>query len=348
MADFENATPFGARWMPSCDREGRDAFLIVCAARFDLHHPDQVGAPLVPSETQEPPPLADEYVGDPGRSSVCREGQSAYTKPATDVCLWGSARTPDGRPLREMAVRVRVGSRALDLNVFGDRIWERSAARGVRPSEAVPFVMMPLIWERAFGGVAASSTDAPPLFEPRNPVGRGLERDPDSAVDRPLPNIEDPQHPLTSVSDRPRPVGVTPVARHWEPRVRYAGTYDEAWRRERAPLWPRDFDERFFCGAPPDLQVHPHLAGGEPVALEGLHAAGTIGFRVPRLRLLARSRFVDRMVRTRLRLDGLFIDTDSLELTMYFRSFVLAPLSLIKHRETLLRLLEPWEADAAR
>jgi hypothetical protein len=53
-------------------------------------------------------------------------------------------------------------------------------------------------------------------------------------------------------------------------------------------------------------------------------------------------------VRTTPVLDGVVIDADALELTMYFRSFVSAPLSLLKHLETLLRLLEPWETAGAR
>ena len=37
-------------------------------------------------------------------------------------------------------------------------------------------------------------------------------------------------------------------------------------------------------------------------------------------------------------LDGVLIETDVRRLTMYYRAAVPAPLSLIKHRETLLRL----------
>jgi hypothetical protein len=196
--------------------------------------------------------------------------------------------------------------------------------------------------------VAQSSTESKPVYEPRNPVGCGLETDPDAAIDGPVPNIEDPRQPITGLSDRPRPVGLTPVARNWQPRVGYAGTYDETWRRERAPLWPQDFDERFFCSAPSGLQAAQHLVGGEPVRLEGLHPEGTLHFRLPTLPFVARSRFTDRTVRTRPVLDGVVIDTDTLSLTMYFRASVPAPLGLLKHRETLLRLVEPWETAIGR
>jgi hypothetical protein len=348
MADFENATPFGARLMPSCDREGRDVLLLLVGAQFLVPEPGEDAPRLRLFGTQEPPVLEDEYVGEPGRSSLSREGQVAYTKPATDLYVRGAACAPGGRAVTEMDVNIRLGPCTVDLRVSGDRVWQRAMTVGVRPSAPAPFTRMPLTWERAYGGVAAGSTPERPAFEPRNPIGCGFETDPQSAIDRPVPNIEDPRQPLTQVSDRPRPVGVGPIARHWHPRVGYAGTYDERWKRERAPLWPSDFDLRFFCGAPPALQLVPHLTGGEAVVLQGLHPEGPVVFRLPRLHLAARSRFVDRTVRTVPVLDGVLIETDLRRLTMYYRAAVPAPLSLIKHRETLLRLRDRWEIEGAR
>jgi hypothetical protein len=342
MADFENAAPFGARTLPSCDRDGRDLLLVIVAARFTVPPPRSSGTHVHTLETQSPPPLGDEYVGAPGRSSLRNEGQMAYTRPATDVSILGHACAPEGKLVRRMSVNVEVGPCSATLDVSGDRVWQRGAV-GARPSPAEPFERIALVWERAYGGVAANSTEKKPVYEPRNPVGCGLETDADNAIDKPVPNIEDPGQPIRGLTDRPRPVGLAPIARQWQPRVRYAGTYDEAWRRRRAPLWPEDFDERFFCSAPSQLQARPHLHGGERVSLDGLHPAGAIRFHLPVVRLVVRSRFVDRTVRTKPVLDGVVIDTDSLELTMYFRASVPAPLSLLRHRETLLRLLEPWE-----
>jgi hypothetical protein len=345
MADFENATPFGARTMPSADREGRDLWLIVVGAQFVLPEPGDNDSLLRLFPTQEVPPVADEHVGDPATSSVRREGQAAYAKPATDICLCGEACAPGGRPVTEMTVSIRVGSCALDLRVHGDRVWQRTVTIGARPSEAMPFLRMPLIWERAYGGVASGSTERRPIFEARNPVGCGLETDVSAAIDQPVPNLEHPRQPLRQLSDRPPPLGLTPIARHWQPRISYAGTYDDAWQRERAPLWPVDFNERFFCGAPEYLQASPHLTGGEPVVLQGLHPDGAIAFRLPRLRLMVRSSFIDRLLRAVPVLDGVVIETDVKRLTVYYRTAMPAIRALSKHRETLLRLMSPWEPD---
>jgi hypothetical protein len=333
--------------MPSTDRDGRDLMLLVIAAHFELPHPDYAESRLRLFGTQEPPPLADEFTGEPGLSSLRREGQSPYTKPATDIAVSGHAVAPGGRPVTEMAVRVAVGSNALHLHVTGDRTWRPTAA-GVRPSEPAPFETMPLVWERAYGGVAAGSTEERPVFEPRNPVGCGFESDPDAAVGQPIPNFEDPRQLLTSLSDRPRPVGFGPIARHWQPRVAYAGTYDEAWRRQRAPLWPDDFDERFFCGAPEQLQASPHLTGGETVTLQGLHPDGAVTFRLPRLRMVSSSHFTDRVERRTPLLDGVLIESDVKRLTMYYRAAVPVSRSVVQHRETMLRLVYPWEEAASQ
>jgi hypothetical protein len=341
MADFDNETPFAALAMPSSDRDGLDLLLVVVAAQFELPEPGYDDSRLRLSATQELPPMTEEYIGEPGRSSIRRDGQSAFTKPGTDIHICGHACAPHGQAVSRMDVNIRVGPCAVDLRVQGDRVWLRTATLGVRPSDPSLFVRMPLVWERAYGGVARSSNPQRPAFEGRNPIGCGFETDPDAAIDRPLPNIEDPRHLLERVADRPGPIGVGAIARDWHPRVTYAGTYDEAWKRKRAPLWPVDFDERFFCSAPGYLQASPHLSGGEPVVLQGLHPEGPIGFRLPMLRLATISRFVDRTVRSTPVLDGVMIDTAANRLTMYFRTAVAAPRSLVMHRETSLHLLRP-------
>lgn len=339
-----NATPFGAMALPSADRDGSDLLLVVVAARFAIPAPSSATALVLPTPMQPPPPLADVYRDDPASSSLEVEGQSAYCRPATDIYLTGEACSPGERPVTEMDVRIRVGPCSLGLHVAGERIWLSSPNHGAVPSDPEPFTRMPLVWERAYGGVAPDSSEQQPSFEPRNPVGCGVGASAEALLGARLPNIEHQSRRLRRVGDRAVPVGTGPLARSWQPRKRYAGTYDEVWRRDRAPLWPHDFDERFFNAAPQDLQAQPHLTGGEPVRLEGLHPEGVIAFELPALNFAIHSRFADREVRQSPILDGLHIDTGALELTLYYRAAVPAPLALIRHRETLLRLREPWEA----
>ncbi len=71
-----------------------------------------------------------------------------------------------------------------------------------------------------------------------------------------------------------------PVGRNWQPRVRYAGTYDEVWLNRQAPFWPGDFDYRYFQSAPIDQQID-YPAGGDEVVLVNLTAQGVTRFRLP-------------------------------------------------------------------
>lgn len=97
-----------------------------------------------------------------------------------------------------------------------------------------------------------------------NPIGcgfrvRGSER---ALTGMPLPNLEDPKHLIDSPKDRPPPAGFGYIHPHWEPRWRYAGTYDEHWKKNRAPYLPTDFDPRFNQAAHPDLSADSYLQGG--------------------------------------------------------------------------------------
>ncbi len=68
---------------------------------------------------------------------------------------------------------------------------------------------------------------------------------------------------------------------HWQPRAKYAGTYDEVWNKTRKPLLPKDFDLRFFNAAAPGLIAPGYLKGNEPVVIAGASPKGRIAFSLP-------------------------------------------------------------------
>jgi hypothetical protein len=205
---------------------------------------------------------------------------------------------------------------------------------------------MPLEWERAFGGSVYHGGELV-ANEPRNPVGRGVFRDGDAASGQLVANIEDPRNPIRGPQDRPVPAGFGPVARWWQPRATFAGTYDLTWQRERAPLWPHDFDERFFCAAPESLQAMPHLRGGEPVFLDGLHPEGPLRFWLPAPRMVVRFRFHGRDTRRAMTLDAVIIEPDTGHLTLIHRAAAPATPTISAHRETVIRHIEAWEERVA-
>jgi hypothetical protein len=273
VLQLENRTPFAATMLVLPDRTGIDTLFVVVKATVSLR--PRLG--LV--DLQVPPTLADEYYGDPAASSLRSASDVHLGKPGTDVLLVGSAHAPQGRAVVQMTVAMSVAGRQQSIRVTGDRAW-----RGGSPSEAQPFVSMPLMWERAFGGLQRRGDD---LLAETNPVGRGATtaRSSAEADGQPLPNLESPNDPLERLGQSAAPVCFAPVAPWWQPRRRYAGTYDERWQRHRAPFLPEDFDPRFFHCAAGGFAFDRYLQPGERVQALGVMPDGPVDFAIPDARL---------------------------------------------------------------
>ncbi|QRK11094.1 DUF2169 domain-containing protein [Archangium violaceum] len=343
MPIIENATAFAARDFLSIDKEGADTLVICLCGSFRLPGPGKPGPEELPLADEQPEPMPEDvYWGDPGTSSLQYEGQSAYFRPGTDIYVNGQAWAPLGRPVKEMLVAVRVGACRKGLQVFGDRVWRRGIT-GWRSSSPEPFESMPLRYERSFGGPAPREGDRPRAYEERNPLGRGFHPEGRDAVDQPLPNLEEPLRLLSAPTERVPPAGFGAIARAWQPRLAYGGTYDQKWIEQRAPLWPLDFDVRFFQAASPGLVATPWLEGGEPVVLSGLSPDGTFSFHLSRPRLVASAVFRDRTERRRLRLDAVLLEPDERLLRLYWRVAFPAERKFASHEQTLVRELESWE-----
>jgi hypothetical protein len=195
-----------------------------------------------------------------------------------------------------------------------------------RIGPAQPFRTMPLVYERAFGGVDATHRDpARHAWERRNPVGRGFRTH--ATIDGlPLPNVEDPDDLIRSPSDRPAPQGFGLIGRDWEPRRSHAGTYDERWRREQAPLPPEDFDNHHFQAAHPDLVAVPRLRGDERVRVNGATPDGLLEFSLPGITIGVavhpRRGSPERRVA---HLDTVLLRPDERKLNMVWRSAIRCP-----------------------
>lgn len=341
MSALQNLTPFAAACIPSMSRDDELLTLVVVAGRFLLPQPGttRVEAPRIADE-QPPVRFEDEYHGDPASSSLRHEGQSTYFRPGTDLYVVGHAWSPGGRAASQGAVAVRVGQYQKAAAVFGDRVWSPGVV-SMSPTRPLPFTSIPLTYERCFGGFPSNPSRAIAEAADRNPVGRGLFASEREATGQPLPNFEDPTALIQGLSDRPHPCGFGPIARHWAPRRSFGGTYDQAWIEERMPLWPRDFDERFFCAASPGLCATPHLRGGEPVQLVGMSPDGAYDFSLPVVRLRARFELASSSIRRPLILDAVSFEPEDGSFTLVWRAFLVAdPLTV---GAVVVRPLEHWE-----
>jgi hypothetical protein len=343
MANLENLTPFAATAIPTMAVDGSELLLIVAAGRYLLPRPGSASSdPPRLCDEQPPVPLEDVYWAPFEASSLRREGQTSPARPGTDVLLEGQAWTPQGRPAARVDVALIIPGRIKkSVAVFGERVWTQGIG-GLTPTSPRRFISMPLVYERAFGG--AERSDAPVReFEPQNPVGRGFFTRESQALEQPLPNLEDPYDLIRSPRDRPRPMSFGPIARSWQPRVGYGGTYDQKWIDQQAPRWPRDLDLRFFHGAPPDQAVRPHLLGGETVAVSGVAPDGAIQFLVPRERLQVKTLFPTNATWQRLTLDALLIEPNSAAFTVIWRAGIPLPGGPLDHDHSVLRTLFEWE-----
>lgn len=340
MLQLTNRTPLPGSLIVLPDRHGIDTVYMVAKGTFTLGP-----APRL-AEAQAPVALLDEYHGEPAASSVRVPSDVSLEKPGTDVVLVGSACAPGDRPTWQMDVSLTVGPAAGTVRVFGDRAWD-AGATGASIAWVSPFVRMPLVWERAFGG--ADETPKGPVTEQRNPVGRGF-RAPDGAkplAGLPLPNVEDPSDLISSWKSAPRPAGFAPVAPNWLPRRAFAGTYDEAWQKSRAPYLPADFDPRFLQIAPPGLTTPSHLRGGEPVDVRGVTPAGELRFQLPALRIEAIYRFDDKVETRPAALDTIIIEPDANRLMMVWRAALPCDKRALKVREVEVSLPDGLAGVAA-
>ncbi len=270
--EIVTALPFPVTTIVHQTAGGSPQLVVVVKATFAMKR----GA-IVRAEEQLPILLADEPY--PERTTSRLESDMAPFKPRTDVVLVGRAHAPNGDPVTHLVAMVRVGTVRRAIMVFGDRRWEY---RGLGPpviSKPKAFTTMDLVYERAFGGI-----DGPAArYCAQNLAGVGMigKNSRESVHGTPLPNLEDPDNLIHRWDTHPKPVGFAFYGRGWQPRLGYAGTYDETYQKDVAPAMPRDFSNAFFNGAHPDLQIDPYLRGDEEVELINVSRHSPLHLRLP-------------------------------------------------------------------
>ncbi|MEN5203150.1 DUF2169 domain-containing protein [Stenotrophomonas sp. TWI700] len=85
------------------------------------------------------------------------------------------------------------------------------------------------------------------------------------AIDTPVLHLDRVKHPdgeldatgmaQVAAGYSYQPAGFGVVGRAWAPRLALAGTYDDAWKTQRWPGLPHDFDFAYWNGAPADQQI---------------------------------------------------------------------------------------------
>ena len=310
---LDNKTPYEAERTWVRDKDGVHQWIVVVKATYDI----ATDGTLTLSESPVEPLHAPEYTGEPGNSSLRYEADLVGMKPGTDVYLNAIAYSPKGKPCEQVEVTCRVGGILKELVVYGERTWRKNFLRDIAPSSPQSFLMVPITYERAYGGIDQEPPDPKNhCIHFWNPVGTGAIYEKRDLVGRPAPQVEF----ATSARGREWPAGFGAIASYWSPRKEYAGTYDEKWDAQRKPLLPGDYDSKWLLCAPPDQQVMGFLSGGEPVELKNLTASGRLQFSLPKVSLQFETYFgADRREHTG-KLVSVIIESEGSRLIMVWQT----------------------------
>lgn len=261
------------------DKDG-ERIVTICKATFEWSGAG-MDLDLAPKDRRRGLRFADIPWGKPEVGSVAYPADVCVRKPTTDVVVAARAYAPEGKAVPTFDVYAQVGTLRKMLRIFGRRIWEYGGTALTSPS---PIDVVDLRYDLAWGGYD-DSDEKKIVAHAHNPVGRGFVRDPKTLTHQLAPQIEDPGAPISSYKTNPTPVGMGAIGRAWQPRAKYAGTYDKTWKTLRAPMPPLDFDDRFNQCASTGLISPTPLLGGEEVKLLGLvPGGGTCAFRLPVVR----------------------------------------------------------------
>lgn len=309
--DLNNNTPFSCEQLPLTDKKGANILRIVLKAAYQLNDKGQ----LEIANEQPEIVMEDKYWGAPAESSVRYESDVSLEKPFTDLIVNGHAYAPHGRTVQQMEVALTYQRQFTKrLRVFGDRVWEKGVL-GWHMTRPKFFEKMPIVYDRAFGGADEKGS------EPRNRIGTGYATKISEEVKgMPVPNIELPNELINSPTDRPTPAGFGVVSKNWEPRLSFAGTYDEAWLENVFPLLPHDFDMRFNQSVMPDQWISRRPKGGEVIGIKGMTPDGVFQVKLPPCEMNIALHYSDHKDGRMMDLDAVLIEPDEKKIMLTWRA----------------------------
>lgn len=335
MPELRNHTPYPNFRYYSRDHQNREFGSIIVKATYELAPSGR----LLASEEQAPMVFTDLCHGDVNVTSLWHPSDLVPNKPATDIIVNATARSPGGIPCSSWECGLRITDKTGTivekiLCVTGPRHWVPLWKRELSDEEVAnwqahrklfdkwqlsqpdPIVQLPLRYEYAFGGEIPMGHDEHdrPVFDTdvRNPLGRGkINKDwTNHTLFVPAPQIENRGEPVTEPYRDYTPEGLGPIPPAWHPRHPLGGTYDQNWMDNVWPKWPADYTFDYHNSAHPDLIITPYLRGNERIDLAGLSVRSRIvGFALP-----GESMFVDFIVddgghdRREMNLDTIFLD----------------------------------------
>jgi hypothetical protein len=234
---------------------------------------------------------------------------NCFRKAGADVVLLGPAVAP--RPVASLRVRVAIGSAfAAEVAVHGRRTWRKRLLREPEIGPAEPFTSAPMGHRQAYGG--ADTWDGLAMAFPDNPEGVGYYLEAANCIDKPLPTVEDPAHPIRAWNDRPEPVGLGLRPPVWGPSARRGAEFDA--KGNLVKLHPCMFNTAFpAC-------IAPETRPGDAIEVAGMTADGPWRAALPACPARAELTMGEKVHPLAWRLDQVWIEPASGRVRLAWRS----------------------------
>jgi hypothetical protein len=326
--DLDNHTRYPARLFRTAIDDDRIAASVVTRITYDLR-----GTALVPAEEQPWPVSAEPWQSEYG---IIDTDQLFY-RGGVDLFLFGHAR-PEKRDARSFTVSILVGSAwKREVAVFGARVWRRGVT-GLTATAPLPVEAIPLTMAYAYGG--KDRWDGLDVPYPLNPDGNGFHLWEQSAEDKPLPNLEEPDQLISSWEDRPLPAGVGPLppmsgirlSRLAGPALHasvsmgpqaapYPGAPGAPVASKPDPAAagpPIQFDASFFNAAHPRMIV-PSIEPGTRIGVSGVTGGAPLVIDLPEARPRCRVRFEREIDERPLAIDQVGVEADKKRVFISYR-----------------------------
>jgi hypothetical protein len=323
--DLVNETPLPVALVPNAEQD-RVVSLLVLAATYRV---GEDGLELAEEQRPllllpPPPEVGDGYI----------------TKWGASVCATGFVYAQDGLAPRATA-RLRVGAEERAIEAFGPRVWREGVGGALAATAPLPFDRIAMSWDNAFGGGVWRATRvyklkggeeaiAPEHEEawPANFEGVGYYPERADAVEKPLPNLEDPEHLTVRWDDRPEPVCFAPYPMHGGLRAKAALKDDRVDYAEHGRVVSRAAPRTTFAEIP----------AGTRVEVEGMRPKGEVlAFDVPPPPVFADVQAGRRGARLVLATDAIDLDAEARTVRIAWRAVFAYELVQYERRRATVR-----------
>lgn len=234
------------------------------------------------------------------------QGDRIFRMGGIDLLVYGKARSHT--PVKNMEVKIQLEKRfSHSLTVFGNRFWEKNVL-GMHISDPEPFTEMPLTLYNAYGGYA--EWDGMKLPYGNNTYGKGFYWEREEAVNKQLPNIEDPKNLIYKWDHRPDPVGFVSCPMN-ELRMRRSVDYTDTYRIKK-------IGAHFFNTAFPEMVIDG-INAGEKISISGMTTEDGFVLEIPSQSLCIKIIIGNKVKERELKIDQVGIVPDKRQAFITYR-----------------------------